>query len=577
MDVKKSIATIKKAKQAIPIINTPEDVLTPGEIISERTANAKVFRTANPGERKAKVYGFPIHWKDTDGKFKTPDFRVKRKPLADAMQTHQYEVKSGTYHAHFKADKPYDYRLEIGDSFIEYKALFDESDSLTVQTETLRNGVKETITLNDNNAPTTLSWKVTRSGTGISTPPPTAKDVNGENISVSVSQKKDILTYDVDVTNAVFPIEVDPTSSIEATNDGDITSSAATYSDSRNASTGTTNSSLLRFGQRNITDSTFIVFRFFSSLVIPDMNEIISASFVAYGYGDESGGLDFNCYLFESTYTDPLTGGDFDLFDGWESSGTYTGTVLNDAWSTSSWSATWNTITINAAGLSAIFAKKNDTLKLTGISSEDYNASPEPAYNVNNYVGFWSHTEDGKEPYLSITYTIYRNMTGQADIAISSDSALYAERNMTARASVIFDAPCLLSRTFDMTAQADIIFDALCLLSRTFDAPGGQADIVFDASATAGLIQVMAGQADIAISSNSSIYAERNMTGQADMSFDSLLAMFAERNMTAQADIVFSAALLMFADRAMSAEAAIKLSTYIFMGIDGDSGLVTRY
>jgi len=53
------------------------------------------------------------------------------------------------------------------------------------------------------------------------------------------------------------------------------------------------------------------------------------------------------------------------------------------------------------------------------------------------------------------------------------------------------------------------------------------------------------------------MWANRGMAGQADISLDALMAMYAERAMTGQADIEFT--------------------PYLFMGIDGDTGLITRY
>jgi hypothetical protein len=405
-DVKSEIAAIIAKHQAIPIVNIPKDVLIAGEILSERKESMKVF-DAGKGQRTAHIYACPIHFKDTDGTFKTIDPTVKRKPLLDPLQTHKYEVKSGTYHAHFKADKPHDYRLEIGDSWIEYEALFDESESLTIKVDTSKIGIKETIALKDKNAPTKLSWIVTRSGNGIITPPPTAHDAKGKNVPVIVTQDKDILTYEVDTTDAIFPIEIDPTS-ITATNDGYVykSNSFGDYAAARDSIAGdakdTTNFAIGQSYVDQDPDFIYTARRAFASLLIPDMSEALTASLFLYGKSDSST-VDFLLYIHTSTYSTPLVKEDYDLFDGHQASGAYNGTVLNNIWASSGYSATWNEITFNASGLAAILAKKNDTLKLALISKEDYDNS---APTDNEFCNFYTSSESGKEPYLSITYTI---------------------------------------------------------------------------------------------------------------------------------------------------------------------------
>lgn len=400
MDVKQAITSIIAAHKAIPLVNTPQDVIEAGELLNERSATMKVFNAGN-GQRTAHIYACPIHFKDIDGKFKTIDPTVKHKPLLTPLQTHQYEVTAGAYHAHFKADKPHDYRLEVGDSWIEYEAQFVESESLTIKVETSNVGVKETITLLDNKAPTKLAWRVTREGTGIIMPPPTAHDANGKDVLVAVEKTKDTLIYYVGVTGAVFPIEIDPTS-VMATNDGIVRSLFAgeSYTVTRDKTAGDfTAATSFTMGQNYTTN--YYVFRAFASFVLSAMSSLSAASLFLNGRTDEST-TDFGIYLLTSTYSNPLVVADFDQFDGWQASGAYNGTVLNDTWNSSSYSADWNEIVFNAAGLAAILAKQNDTFKLVAISKEDYDNS-EPTGPED--IRFESSLTVGEEPYLSITYT----------------------------------------------------------------------------------------------------------------------------------------------------------------------------
>ena len=418
MDVKRGISDIVLANKAVPTkINTPTDRAELGEIVKERTANAKVFPTGIIGQRQAKVYGIPIHYHDGFG-YKSIDPTVKRKPLSDRLQTHKYEVKSGAYHAHFKADKPHDYRLEVGDSFVEYEALFDESESLEVKTETSLVGVKETIILKDEKAPTRLSWRYTHSGNAILTPPPIANDANGKRVPVTATETDGILTYDVNVKGVVFPVMIDPTS-VTATNDGRIMSSGSDYATTRDASSATAYTGSVNIGQY-YSSPTYIVIRSFFSFAIPDMTTLTAASFFGYTSGNQSYD-DFGVYIHTSTYSSPIANGDFDLFDGHQASGAYNGTVLNNTWNSSSISGTWNEIVFNASGRSAIIAKKNDTFKMVLLSKKDYdNTTP----TTEEYIAFYPSSTAGKEPYLSITFTL------GASIPLLTDT--YKHRRATA-------------------------------------------------------------------------------------------------------------------------------------------------
>ncbi|MFA5186604.1 MAG: hypothetical protein WC551_09030 [Patescibacteria group bacterium] len=400
MDVRTGIAAIVAAHKVIPLNNTPTDVAEPLEIISERTATAKIFDIGN-GERQAHIYPCPVHYKTPEGTFVSIDPAVKRKPLLDPLPGFQYEVKSGLYHAHFDKDRPWNYRFCLGDAWVEYEALFEESESLTIKVETSRVGVKETVTLKDKSALVKLQWRVTWSSgeSVIITPAIAAVDASGKRVPASTSESDGVLTCELDISGATFPITVDP-SSVVATNDGFVNSADATFDTARNAAAGDyADASSLSIGLTK--PSTYSVYRTFCSFAIPDMSAVSAASFFAYGLSDAST-TDFEIYIHTSTYSDPLVKEDFDLFDGHQATGAYNGTVLNNTWDSSSYSATWNEIVFNAAGKSAVLAKKADTLKLVLISKEDFADS---APTGSEGVMFCPSTESGKEPYLSITFT----------------------------------------------------------------------------------------------------------------------------------------------------------------------------
>lgn len=402
MKVKPRIDEILAAKLHAPAVeNVPTDVVDANEIVSARTETAKVYDIGG-GLRRAIVKTSPVHFRDTDGKLKTIDMSVKRKcTLADKSHG-EFETVSGLYKAHYPADKPWNYRLEMGDSWVEYEAQFEESKSLDISVETLRTGIKETITLFDADAPTRLTWNVSKSGTGITMLPPTAVDATGKDVPVTVTEGKGTLTYDVDVTGVTWPVVVDPTS-VTATNDGRIFAYNATYLTARNATSGGGVNSTLGAGQWN-DSGTRIVYRSFMSFAIPAYardEHALSVSMFLEGNWDGSA-TDFDMYVVEATYTDPAAVDNFNDFDGWAASGTYTGTVLNDTWNSASYSATWNEVEFNSSGISVVDEAGSTTLKLALLSSRDY-TSTDPSSTETEYVLFEGSATADKEPYLSIT------------------------------------------------------------------------------------------------------------------------------------------------------------------------------
>jgi hypothetical protein len=326
---------------------------------------------------------------------------VKRKPLLADTKDGTFETVSGLYKAHYPADKPWNYRLEMGDSWVQYEAQFEESEHLDIEVETTRTGIKETITLFDDQAPTKLVWNVSKSGTGITMMPPTAVDARGKDVPVTVTEGKGTITYDVNVEGVTWPVVVDPTSNVEATNDGYAYGYNFVYATSRDAATATGKSTVEMFvGQLLTGGSIYITDRAFLSFDIPDMSSISAASLFLEGAYDFST-TDFEIYIHTSTYSNPLVVGDYPLFDGRQTGGAHTGTVLNNTWNSSSYSATWNEIEFNVSGLLSIINSSGATWKIALISKEDYNNS---APTGNEYLGFHASATADKEPYLELTY-----------------------------------------------------------------------------------------------------------------------------------------------------------------------------
>lgn len=188
---------------------------------------------------------------------------------------------------------------------------------------------------------------------------------------------------------------------IKATNDGTLRGYRTSYATARNLATADFSLDYPIVGQV-LFEGYYYVFRYFASFAIPDMASVTAASLFLEGNQNVST-ADFDIYIHSSTYSDPLIRDDYDLFDGHQASGVYNGAVLNNTWNSSSYSANWNEITFNAAGLAAILNKENDIFKIALISKEDYdNSAP-----INDeWIDFNDSLNVSLEPYLLITYEV---------------------------------------------------------------------------------------------------------------------------------------------------------------------------
>jgi len=382
------------------------------EIVSMRTPNTQTFKGNNPNELTTHIYASDKYYLDaTRLVYKEIDASIHDIPAIaklNPFKTYDAFVDAGNYKATWFADKPWNYKFSVGNSWIAYEALFDESASLAITVETLSTGIKETITLKDDTAPTTFSWKVTESAgeSTITTLPPTAIDADGKDIPVSESKTEDILTYSVDTTKAAFPVIVDPTTSVITQNDGYVYTSKTTYLTARNATSGISDVNDLRVGQTFISPITYRNYRTFLSFPIPDMATISAATLYLYGAWDFSN-TDFNIFLFGAdAYGPTLSSDDFINFNGWQASGVYSsGIILNSsAWSSANFVAGWNSMgPFSEVGLNSIFAKKGSTFYVALLSSRDYgNNTP----TGTEFAVFGSSVEATNKPYLSITYTV---------------------------------------------------------------------------------------------------------------------------------------------------------------------------
>lgn len=190
------------------------------------------------------------------------------------------------------------------------------------------------------------------------------------------------------------------TTSITAINDGTVSrSSAVNYATARNTADGNgTDTTNLYVGQKT---SEAQVYRSFLSFPIPSLESADACTLYINGATDAST-TDFIIYINLADNYNTIGTGDYDAFDGWTSGSAHTGTILNDSWNSSSYSAAWNIIVFNSSGLSQVEGANTDTLHIALISKEDYDNS-EPSND--EYIIFDSSSDSGTEPYLSLDYT----------------------------------------------------------------------------------------------------------------------------------------------------------------------------
>ncbi|MDD4984338.1 MAG: Ig-like domain-containing protein [Dehalococcoidales bacterium] len=128
--------------------------------------------------------------------------------------------------------------------------------------------------------------------------------------------------------------------------------------------------------------------------------------------------------------------------DGYQSGEAMTGTRLNDYWSYTSYSDSLNTITFNAAGISAFNAAYGDSLKITIISKRDYDFVAPTGVNT---IAFES-TGDGLAPYLTVTMEEEPPPTGDYIYVLPDTTGTGSDNSGDSFANAIQGIPTTISR-----------------------------------------------------------------------------------------------------------------------------------
>ncbi len=403
-------------------------------IMAMRTKNMDVVKRKN-GKREAKIYSQDRHYLDSaDGYYKEKNLSVKE-IHADAKDNPERlfdkYVDAGSYKITWFSGNKKDFTFHKDDHSVEYTTLHNTTDITTV-IEQQYNGVKETITLHNAAADTILKWLITsnanyqQEGNAIifddsggylfHIEEPTAFDFTGVSIPITVSLAGDTLSYEVHVPlNAVYPIEVDPVTTIGESNPdtGVMERSNATYTTARNATTSqTVSAGGSTIGQRGLAGTEYIFRQALTFDTSSLAGSLIDAAEIKMVVQVDDSDTEFNLQLVEGTYD--ASGGDlatswYNDFVGWVSSGAYSLTDLAPEITTVGISNGDTLLfTLNGTGLTKI--STSGFSKFMIISDEDA-ASSAPSNSefvvfepTTQYIRVWYSPVEVKGPTNLLTF-----------------------------------------------------------------------------------------------------------------------------------------------------------------------------
>jgi len=188
------------------------------------------------------------------------------------------------------------------------------------------------------------------------------------------------------------------TSTVVAIQDGYVQSANATYATARDATTGTSIADHIRVGQIPF-EGTYYDFRAYLAFPIEDIAGTYTAAVLSIKGLQDASTQDFDVHMVAAQYGPTLYADDFASFTGHTASTAYTLTDLAETWNSESIVA-WNSITLNAAGLSLLNAAQGDTLWIALISAND---AAKTAPTDSEYVRFYNSSTADSEPYLTLT------------------------------------------------------------------------------------------------------------------------------------------------------------------------------
>jgi hypothetical protein len=398
----------------------------------------------------AHVYATQKYWMDADADTLRPiDITVHEiSALAklNPLRTHDKYIDSGNFQAQWKNDKPHDFRMDAGETYIKYTALHDTT-GITVKTEPTANGMKETITLSGDKSAHELKWRVETNGNLVAgvgnmvrirasdgtypmeIAPPKAWDKAGKPVMAVASVSGDTLTFRVTVLpGQEYPVMVDPSTTVvdvdALTGYLGVQEVVAYDENARNVTSAQFDqAAAILVGQyKNVGGYSVFrsVFRFGTSSM-PAMSSIDSAK-VRVVIETDNSAVEFDMRISDTTDsldTGHLNTSMYNEFKGWASSGAYSPTYLSDDVINTSGKSVGDTLTykFNAAGLANI--NTSGTTQFFMLSEEDVTDS---APVVNEYIAVGDDS-----PYLQIWYVApYEPVPTAFTLSSPTTTSLYA-------------------------------------------------------------------------------------------------------------------------------------------------------
>lgn len=408
----------------------PRDVRAPGEIVAERTLNAKVFPGTKPGEKRAQVYAGQVHYRlaedvaKGDTLMRAIDLEVKPKPwLRRALSNRPYEITAGPWTAELSDKRPEDYRLTAGAGWIEFTALHDTA-GIETRVEAIAEGIKETLVLRNEKAVTTLAWEigasgklglagsaVTVEGSDIRVSAPVAWDAKGKPVFVLVNLLGDTLRYDVDVAEVSWPVTVDPTATVtaESNTTGYTYFSYGDWPGVRYFEDGATDANALQVG----VSLSYNVMRSHLALDMsgfdPSGKLITGIALKLYGQTDNST-TDFSVYAVASYIAGNFAAGWHNDFYGWSSNSADTYSVITYG---TFYTSSFTTLGYNSINFLSYPAGRDSAIAHMGAGKPRFNISllgekditPGSAPGSHQAVTFRDESGGAEyAPYMEITW-----------------------------------------------------------------------------------------------------------------------------------------------------------------------------
>jgi len=420
----KTVYLSKKAREQL-IKEQAKIVAVGQELTAGRTADTKVRKGAN-GQFIAEVYAGRVHWFDKEDSiyrdFDLSEHEVLTLAKLNPFREFDKYVEIGDAAMTWKEGKRHDYSFRTSDDhYVTWKALFDPAKAnVTIKTRARKSGVKQDVILADSTSATEFRWLVESDcdmnfdggelifradGKFIArSPPMTAWDANRADVPVKMTMQGDTLTTKLTIPDrALWPVTLDPSTTIDAGLQGAVRENDATYANARTATSG--DGTIHTYPRvEHVLDENYYIYRGFLTFDLSgiDNNAIaIACSLIMDGNIDLTTS-DYNIFILQATHS-VIDVNTFNDFTGWDAGGNFSNVIkYNDGWNTVNYSNNNNYLPFNSTGIANLeseFGSSDFDIALLSENDIDGNV---PSGAHENATQFSS----SPAPYLTVWYTV---------------------------------------------------------------------------------------------------------------------------------------------------------------------------